>query len=208
MRYPSEFSSEALAAVEAAMIRARRKHFKARQEWNSDWPFDDDKSVRTWILSIFLVYARQAIHLGAQDVWDLEEVRTQALEGLRLIMIAVVHTVGLGYWIDNWGGHIKSDVMRKFEAAPEWEQFEDELLALAESKAGGARAGDGPDALDEPTPVDLDASRSAKILSPRVTPPAMPLKRQRGTLKRRLTSLNRNCCGLPAARRRNSSKPF
>jgi hypothetical protein len=138
MDYPPKFSSQARAAVEAEKIRARNKHLKAKQDWESDWPFDDAGSVQTWILSVFLVYARQAISLGTTDVWAVDKVRDQALDGLRLITIEVGYATGFDYWIE-WGGSINSKIMRRFEAAPEWRQFEDELLALAESKAGGSQ---------------------------------------------------------------------
>jgi hypothetical protein len=79
MTYPKEFLPEARAAVEAEMIRARRNYSKAKQDWDSDWPFDNARSVRAWILSVFLVYARQVIDLGAQDVWTVDRVRAVAL---------------------------------------------------------------------------------------------------------------------------------
>lgn len=67
------------------------------------------------------------------------------MEGLRLIAIELVHSVGFVGWITNTSGQITSDIMREFEAAPEWDQFEDEFLALAESKAGGARTANKPE---------------------------------------------------------------
>jgi hypothetical protein len=129
----------ARAAVETEMICARRNYSRAKKDWDSDWPFDNACHVRTWILHVFLVYARQVINLGAKDVWTVDRVLAEALEGLRLIAIEVAYPAGFGYWVDNWGGSIKSDVMSQLEATTEWAQFEDELLVLAESKREGVQ---------------------------------------------------------------------
>ncbi len=132
--YPREFSSEARAAVEAQIIRARQKYAHERQARDgSRWP-DGATRVRSWILSVFLVYARQTIGIGAQGIWSVDKVRSKALEGLRRITIMVVHDVGFGSWISNTTGSITSDAMRAFESTPEFKEFEDWLLALADAK--------------------------------------------------------------------------
>jgi hypothetical protein len=58
--YPAKFSPEARAAVEAELIRAGRLHDKRKREWKSDWSFPEGQSLQTCILSVFLVYAREA----------------------------------------------------------------------------------------------------------------------------------------------------
>jgi hypothetical protein len=153
MGYPDEFSPDARRAIEAEKIGAWRRYHKAEHEWDSDSPFDVARNLRTWIMSVFLVYARQAIAVGSQDVWAFDRVRKEAEEALRLLTIEATYKVGeFQFWTDNW-----FETRRKFEAMTEWHQFEDELLALPESKAGDARGMDGPPTIDEPTPVDLDA---------------------------------------------------
>ena len=168
MDYPSEFSSQARAAVEAQMIRARARYLKAKQDWQGDRPFDDEPSARTCILSVFLVYARQAIALGVQDVWTVEKVRANAMEGLRLIIIAAASSLDCGHWL-GWGGSIQPDILRALEASPEWQRFQDDLLVLAESKAEVAPDGDDRDKSgfgrlsaqgDNPFPEDHAASEA------------------------------------------------
>src|ERR1700685_3952388 len=108
MTYPKEFPPEARAAVEAEMILGRRNYSKVKQA------SDNARSVRAWILSVFLVYGRQAIDLGTQRVWTVDKVLAEALEGLRLITIEVAHQTGFEYWVENWDGSVKSDVMSEF----------------------------------------------------------------------------------------------
>ena len=133
MTYPKEFPPEARAAVEAEMILGRRNYSKVKQA------SDNARSVRAWILSVFLVYGRQAIDLGTQRVWTVDKVLAEALEGLRLITIEVAHQTGFEYWVENWDGSVKSDVMSEFEATAEWQQFDDGLLALADSTPRGVQ---------------------------------------------------------------------
>ena len=71
---------------------------------------DAGSSAQTWILSVFLIYARQVIAVGAADVWPVDNVRAMAAEGLRLICIEIAHTAGLEYWV-RWGGDIAPGVM-------------------------------------------------------------------------------------------------
>jgi len=133
--YPAKFSPTARAGVEAELIRAGRLHDKRKREWNSDPPFRQRESLQKCILSVFLVYAREAIELGKNGVWTVDQVRAQALEGLRLITIEVAFKYNYDLLIERSGSDISRETRREFEASPEWEQFEDELLVLAESAA-------------------------------------------------------------------------
>jgi hypothetical protein len=135
MDYPTEFSRDARAAVETEMIKAWRRHNKAKEEWDSDWPFDDARNLRACVMRVFLVYALEAIELGRRGVWGMDKVRAVALEGLRRITIDATYKVGdFQYWID--GGYITLEIQRGFEAMDEWREFEDELLELAKSRPG------------------------------------------------------------------------
>jgi hypothetical protein len=121
---------------------------KRKREWNSDWSFPEGQSLQTCILSVFLVYAREAIELGKKGVWTVDQVRAQALEGLGLITLEIGFKRDYHTFIERNGGSITPETQREFEATTEWEQFEDELLGLAESARHRtvARAGFARDA--------------------------------------------------------------
>ena len=133
MHYSPKFSDKARAVIEAELIRAGRRHDDRKQQWKSDWPFDDGQSLKTCILETFAAYAREAIALGRHGVWTVDEVRTQALEGLRLITIEVVAQTDYTHFV-GWRGYLDSKLQREYEASAEWKEFQDALLALAESK--------------------------------------------------------------------------
>jgi DNA-binding Xre family transcriptional regulator len=131
--YPAKFSPEARAAVEAELIRAGRLHDKRKAEWDSDWPFPLHRSLQENILTVFLVYAREAIELGRRGVWTVDQVRSQALDGLRHITLEIKFKRNYDNFTEWNSGSIRPETQREFEATAEWRQFEDELLALAES---------------------------------------------------------------------------
>jgi hypothetical protein len=134
MQYPREFSDKARAAVEAELIRSARRHEDRKRQWASDWPFPSGESVRTCIVEAFLAYALQTIDLGKSGTWTIDKVRLEALEGLRLITIEIGSKTGYEHFIERGGGSITPEGRRTFEATSEWCQFEDGLLALADSK--------------------------------------------------------------------------
>jgi hypothetical protein len=131
MHYPPEFSTEARAAVEAEFITAGRSHAERKRQWKTDWPFPQQQSLTSCILSIFLTYAREAIELGRRGLWSMDKVREEALEGLRLITLQVSHKWDYDFFTEGNSGYISRATQREFEATATWEQFEDELLALA-----------------------------------------------------------------------------
>src|ERR1700733_2281425 len=141
MDYPPKFSAKAGDGFEAAFIRAGRLHDERKQNWRSKWSFSDRESLAAYILGVFLVYAHEAIELGKSEAWAVDQVRRQALEGLRLITNRVSHQKNYHVFIDSGGYHISPDTQREFETTVEWRRFEDDLLAFAEGKAGSADKG-------------------------------------------------------------------
>ncbi len=133
MKYPAEFSSEARAAVVAELFRAGRLH-NERTRGYPDRHFRQHRSLETFILSVFLVYARKAIELGTKGVWTVDYVQAQALEGLRRITNEITLKRNYPTFVDEYTWHIRREAQRDFEATSEWKQFEDELLVLAESQ--------------------------------------------------------------------------
>lgn len=138
MHYPPEFSNKARAAVEAATITSLRLHDERGRQWKSDWQFPERQSLATCILTIFLAYARAAIELGTSGIWSVDRVRTQALEGLRLITIGICFKRNYHYFIESGGGGIRYETQREFEATAEWRDFEDEILTLAAREGAGS----------------------------------------------------------------------
>jgi hypothetical protein len=134
MRYPAEFSNRARAAVEAELITSARDHDERKRQWNSHWPFPERQSLTTWILKVFLAYARAVIELGDR-IWTVDEVRRQALEGLRLITLEISFKKDYHLFIESGSGHIRSETLREFAKSNEWREFEDDLLALATRQA-------------------------------------------------------------------------
>ena len=63
----------------------------------------------------------------------MDQVRAQALEGLRLITIEIGSQRNYNF-IEPAGWSIRRETQQEFEATTEWQEFEDELLALADSK--------------------------------------------------------------------------
>jgi len=138
MQYPREFSEPARAAVEAELIRSRRRHDDRKQQWESDWPFPNEESVRTCIMECFLVYALETIELGSCSVWTADQVRHEAAEGLRCLTIEIGSKTDYQHFIERGCGSITPEARRAFEATSEWRQFEDEFLALADSRLAPA----------------------------------------------------------------------
>jgi hypothetical protein len=173
MQYPTEFSGDARALVEAELIRSRRRHEDRKREWRSDWPFPDEESVRTCILEVFLVYAREAIELGRSGVWTADRVRLEAIEGLRCITIDIGSKTDYHHFIERNGGSITREARRAFEATNEWRQFEDGLLALAESRQAETRASEVPAARADGA-TDLMTARCRDIETPKEPRPSEP----------------------------------
>jgi hypothetical protein len=173
MQYPAEFSGEARAAVEAALIRSRRRHEDRKRQWRSDWPFPDEESVRTCILEAFLVYAGEAIELGRSGVWTTDRVRLEAVEGLRCLTIEIGSKTDYQYFIERNGGSITAEARRTFEATNEWRQFEDGLLALAESRQAYTQAFEVPGPRADAV-ADLVTTRCRDIETPKEPRPSEP----------------------------------
>ncbi len=69
--YPGNFSPEARAAVEGELIRAGHAHDQRKKDWRTDFAtFPLERSLQTYILSVFLVYVREAIELGKKRCLD------------------------------------------------------------------------------------------------------------------------------------------
>ncbi len=156
MHYPPEGSNKARAAVEAELIKAVRLHDERKRQWESSWSFPESESLRKCILSVFLIYARKAIELRASGVWTVDQVRQEALEGVRVITVEVGYRRNYRSFLDTPSGYIRAEAQREFEATTEWRQFEDELLAHATDQASES----GPSG----TPANPNSTRTILAL--------------------------------------------
>jgi hypothetical protein len=140
--YPSEFSAEARARVEIEMLKASKDLAQQRNEvpWSQYGPGKaDEENLQKYILRVFLVFAKQACELGAQGQWAVDRIRSEAGEFLRRFTIRAYYESGfdkkgrkLREMASHWNGTILPEVQREFEKSQEWQQFEKELLAVAE----------------------------------------------------------------------------
>jgi hypothetical protein len=144
--FPREFSSSAIARVEAERIRAIRELDAIRagelprppalpgRSFHVYWS-DDDDVLHRCILRIFLAFAYQACGLGRQGTWTIDRVRSEAAEFLRRLTIDLFYSKGSGSYHSGLdGGSLSVKLKRRFEASEEWRKYEDELLLVAEQQ--------------------------------------------------------------------------
>ena len=131
MEYPGDFPAESRAKVEAARIRAgRRFEFdRAKAKWNSDI----EALFKSYVLAMFLAFAKEASRLR---LWPVDKMRKNCQEFLRLLTIEAYFqkgkAAGLRDMISNWNGSILWEFQQEIEQTPQWRQFENILLKLAE----------------------------------------------------------------------------
>ena len=145
-RYPSEFPERSRARVHAERIRSVRAFEQAKQ--GARYKPEIEALLRTCILRIFLVFAEEAAELGRRGMWPVDKMEAQATEFLRVMTIEFHYEKGhdssgapLPDVISSWDGSILPAAQRDFERSPQWKQYENLLLEVAESQA----AIDGPD---------------------------------------------------------------
>jgi hypothetical protein len=130
MTYPSDFPPESRARVEAQKILAGRDFESA--EHTTRWKRDVEAHLRRYILRTFLVFAKEAVALR---LWSVDDTDSKCTEFLRLLTINAYHDkgrgLGLGKMISHLNGSILPEVEKEFKKSPEWQQYQDELLALA-----------------------------------------------------------------------------
>lgn len=148
-RYPADFPQQSRAAVTAEKLRAGKDFDKARDN-PPRMPYGlaqyQEAELRKYILRPFGVFVREACKLGQQGIWQVDRIEEEALEFLRISTIYAASSKGYdksGHafarnWIGNWGGHIEPEVQRQFERSEEWQQFQQALLEVAESREAQA----------------------------------------------------------------------
>ena len=163
MRYPQDFPRESRARVEAEKIRAGRDFDSAKA--SARWGSDVETHLRQYILRTLLVFAKEAQGLR---LWSVEELDSQCREFLRLLTIDAYYEMGydqrgrrLSVMTSHLNGSILSEVQREFEKTPEWKEYQDALLAMAESQMAN---GDRPSNLKQ-----LDSEETERAGQPSKT---------------------------------------
>jgi hypothetical protein len=180
MQYPEDFPPESRAAVAAEKLRSGKDFDEFRQNprrmvsdpRRPQYDFDEHfkAELRKYILRQFSVFVREACKLGHRGIWHVDRIEEAALEFLRLSTIDAVYSKGHYKsgakislnWIGTWGGYIEPHVQRQFEQSVEWQQFQDELLQVAEGQQQGIRELGKPDAEIGNTTADSACSEQTE----------------------------------------------
>jgi len=145
MDYPREFSQEARNRVEAAMILARREMAEARRTSPAPWSHnvcypgpEFQEAFFASIMRVFLVFARDAVHLCTSNGWALDRVNREANEFLRVLTVKWRFEEGrdargneMRDVCGNWGGGLERWVDETFRNREEWRRYEDLLLEIS-----------------------------------------------------------------------------
>jgi hypothetical protein len=138
LRYPREFSAGARNRIEAKRIRAYQEFEKAREA--ASWDSDVQALLRQCILSVFLVFAREACALANSGSarWSIDKIDRECLEFLRIMTIEAWYDKGFdkngGSFrsvTSNMNGSIETRTMRAFQATAEWQEYQELLLNVA-----------------------------------------------------------------------------
>ena len=144
MRYPSKFSSTARNRIEAEWIRASNEydHAKSTPEWASD----PGSVLRRSILRVFLVFAQEAGALGKAGVkgWSLDKIKEKCDEFLRQLTIHAFDEKGQASPVSSRiSGLLDGRIVRWFQAAPEWNEYQGILLGVVSENECPDRAEKG-----------------------------------------------------------------
>lgn len=136
--YPREFPQESRDQVLAQVLRGARKFESDKQRAGSSVL----AHLLEYILSVFITFVREAAELVRHGVWTTDRMNSESREFLRQFAIKARHEKGYdrsGYRLEelvsNWDGSLLPDARRAFEQFPQWQEFQDILLELAETRA-------------------------------------------------------------------------
>ncbi len=137
--YISDFPEASQAAVEVERQRAKRQLEKQRVQlpWLGRSTSADEPRLRTFILRVFLSFAKEGRRLGLDGTWTVEQFKQFAEEFLRQFTIEACFTEGderVHRWISHYGG-VESEVMKLYRASPEWKKYDAYLLSVARAQS-------------------------------------------------------------------------
>jgi hypothetical protein len=151
--YPNEFSAQARARNEAERLKSkqefqRRRSEKLPPEWKKTSREWDLNGFYDYILRVFLAYTHEACEVARQGLWTVDRISSMADEFLRRFTINAYYEDGHDRSGEkfpdvtgsNLNGSLRSDLMRFFRNTKQWQEYEAEVLAVAEELADRGRA--------------------------------------------------------------------
>ena len=136
--YPEEFPQSSRARVQGESIRAARDFDRAKQEAPSKIP----RLLRAYILRVFIAFVREARNLALQGLWSVDRLESESREFLRGFAITARYEKGhdrsgglVPDMVSHWTASILPEIQRSFEQSPEWQEFQDILLEVADAQA-------------------------------------------------------------------------
>jgi len=137
--YPTEFPQASRARVNAESVRATRDFEEAKQVAHGRSELE--RLLRKYVLRLFIEFVHEARHLGCQGLWTVDRLEAESREFLRQGTIGAWLEKGydgsgirLPEVASNWGGSILPEIQRAFERSPEWQEFQDILLEVADAQ--------------------------------------------------------------------------
>jgi hypothetical protein len=136
--YPEVFPQSSRARVQGESIRAARDFDRAKQEAPSKIP----RLLRAYILRVFIAFVREARNLALQGLWSVDRLESESREFLRGFAITARYEKGhdrsgglVPDMVSHWTASILPEIQRSFEQSPEWQEFQDILLEVADAQA-------------------------------------------------------------------------
>jgi hypothetical protein len=138
MEYPQHFPAESRARVEAATIRAGREFDSKKPK--AQWRSEVEALFRTYVLTPFLVFAKEASRL---KLWPVDEMDQKCREFLRGLAIDAYFqkgkAAGLSDMISNLDGSILWKAQQEIEKTSQWRKYENLRLKLAVAQSSGVQ---------------------------------------------------------------------
>jgi hypothetical protein len=158
--YPSDFSQQSRARIEAIKIQAGLELDDSKRDLR--WLSDVEAAVRKYILRGFLAFAEQALILGRQGLWNVDRIERESREFLWHLTLEAMREKGhdqrgqpIGCMVDRVFSRILPEVRREFERSSEWRQYQEGLLEVAQIQALGMEQSR---AIDQPGTPKADAA--------------------------------------------------
>ena len=175
--YPHDFSPEAIAAIEAGLIKSWRQCIKrVKSGLHEETP-----SLRASILAVFSTYANECLKLGETGTFSIDDVGREALNGLRMMTLEGLlamesHAIytDFEYWLERGNGHVCPAPWREFMESREWKTYQNKLLRLAKVRTTPSAIHKTTVVAEAYTPESLSNAESAPKGSGNSTPPTGP----------------------------------
>jgi hypothetical protein len=141
LEFPEDFPEHSQAKVIAEELRAKRFLIDAKRE-----PYHLNYARTNYIMTVFLVFAKEACDLGHARLWPVLKVQSESLTFLERFARSTERErrhlgIDLPSMVDGSLNALVEGAWVGFKAAPQWKEFQDDLLKVAELQgSSGARA--------------------------------------------------------------------